>query len=464
LGNYIGARLGFTLVTSLNLPHQAHKGLFIMKLNLKSKARLAGPDLYKNKEGFTCYKNSDGEELCLLKFPLALDGLKEDGKLVEDEKFFYFEGYASTWSKDLGDDVINVGAFKDSLKQRKPKVLAFHDPDLLAGFSLEEYEDQIGLRVKGRIPKDGGNTPLIVPYMGEGGLDSLSIGFRIARDDEGEPLYDYINGVRYIKKVDLYEYSFVAFPMNPAAKVVLGASDIPPQFISSSIPDVDLPVLSGDDMEEGEKHYDFGEEKESVTNFPIVSSKNWSPAGAVQRIKEFTKSIDTPSKEYAKCFALVNEEDLKSFSSYRIPVCDIVDGSIVVVKESVAFAVSKIEASELKQETKTALLETLAPWVKAISDSEENNLKFDSIRDVEHVLKKDFNFSGKKAKALISEVKRLSGRDDGGNGGGNTRDDITEKDVNELKEALLGKKVTGHKDNVSDDEVKDLIAALNFKK
>lgn len=428
------------------------------KLNLKSKAKIAGPDVYKNKEGFTCYKNSDGEELCLLKFPLALDGLKEDGTLVEDDKFFYFEGYASTWSKDLGDDIVMPGAFKQSLKQRKPKVLAFHDPDILAGFSLEEYEDEIGLRVKGRIPKDGGNTPMIVPYMGEGGLDSLSIGFRIGRDDDGEPLYDYINGIRYIKVCDLYEYSFVAFPMNPGAKVVLGATNIPPQYISNDLPDVAKPVLGGDDMDDAEKFYSLDVEDDTHV-FPIVSCKKWSPAGAVQRLKEFTKSTETPSGDFAKCFAWVNEENLKDFNSYRIPVCDVVDDSIVVVKEAVAFAKEQITKSKSSEEVKTKLLTCLEPWVKVVELNEE--VKCESIRDVEHALK-SFGLSGKKAKAVISEVKRLSGRDDGGNVGGNNRDGVTEEQAEELKQALLGTKASGG--DVSADDEQELVKALSGKK
>jgi len=180
-----------------------------------------GPAIYKSKLGLPAYKNKDNEEIYLLKFPLTLDNLKQDGTLKEDENFYYFEGYASTWTLDLGDDIIQQGAFAESLKKRKPKVLAFHDPDIMAGFSDEEFEDDIGLKVKGRIPKNGGNTPLIVPYMGEGGIDSLSIGFRIARDEKGEPMMDFINGVRIIKKCELFEYSFVTFPMNPAAKVGL---------------------------------------------------------------------------------------------------------------------------------------------------------------------------------------------------------------------------------------------------
>lgn len=219
-------------------------------MHLKSFKELKahGPKLYKSEFGLPAYKNKDGEEVYVLNIPVKLDNIKQETPLKEDEKNYYFEGYASTWTLDLGDDIIRPGAFKDSLKVRKPKVLAFHDPDILAGISMEEFEDEIGLRVRGSIPKDGGNTPFIVPYMGVGGIDSLSIGFRIARDEDGDLEMDFVNGVRIIKKIELYEYSFVTFPMNPAAKVGLGLDpEALPRLLGEDLP---LPVITGGDDEE----------------------------------------------------------------------------------------------------------------------------------------------------------------------------------------------------------------------
>jgi len=216
-----------------------------MKIKTLKEVQSHGPKIYKSELGLFAYKNEKNEELYIAHLPIKLDHIKQDVLLQEDDNSYFFEGYASTWTLDLGDDIIRPGAFLDSLKVRKPKVLAFHDPDLLAGFSMEEMEDEIGLRVKGRIPKDGANTPSIVPYMGEGGIDSLSIGFRIARDDDGELMMDFINGVRIIKKIELFEYSFVTFPMNPAAKVQLGTS-IPEQIIDGDVEDY---IIGGDEEE-----------------------------------------------------------------------------------------------------------------------------------------------------------------------------------------------------------------------
>ena len=46
----------------------------------------------------------------------------------EDEEFFRFEGYGSTFGNtDLGRDVVERGAFKASLEKRRPKLLPQRD-------------------------------------------------------------------------------------------------------------------------------------------------------------------------------------------------------------------------------------------------------------------------------------------------------------------------------------------------
>ena len=241
-----------------------------------------GPTIYKSELGLPAYKNSDNQELYLLNFKFDLQDLKENGTLKEEGDFFLFDGYASTWTLDLGDDIIQQGAFTESLKKRKPKVLAFHDPDIIAGFSDEEFEDDIGLRVRGRIPKNGGNTDMIVPYMGPGGLESLSIGFRIARNDKNEPEMDFINGIRIIKKIELFEYSFVTFPMNPAAKVGL----LPEE--EDDLDDDGIP--KNNDLEDIEINFETIREAEKcLTEFGL---KSGDAKTIISKIKEMSNTRD----------------------------------------------------------------------------------------------------------------------------------------------------------------------------
>ena len=73
----------------------------------------------------------------------------------EDKNYGTFEGYGSVFgNKDLGNDVIEAGAFAKSLKRRKPqnvKLLYQHKSDMPIGVFDEIKEDEHGLVVKGRL-------------------------------------------------------------------------------------------------------------------------------------------------------------------------------------------------------------------------------------------------------------------------------------------------------------------------
>lgn len=123
-------------------------------------------------------------------------------------------GYASTWDRDLGDDVVLPGAFKASLAAGGPvRFLYAHDPSQVIGRPLELREDTTGLFGRFQISQ----TTLgrdVRTLLRDGALDSFSIGF-IPRDFE----HDQKAGTRRLKAVDLLEVSVVALPMQPAALV-----------------------------------------------------------------------------------------------------------------------------------------------------------------------------------------------------------------------------------------------------
>ena len=71
----------------------------------------------------------------------------------DEERYGKFEGYGSVFgNKDLGNDVIEKGAFYNSLKRKKPhqvKLLYQHKTDMPIGVFEEIKEDGHGLYVKG---------------------------------------------------------------------------------------------------------------------------------------------------------------------------------------------------------------------------------------------------------------------------------------------------------------------------
>lgn len=129
-----------------------------------------------------------------------------------------FEGYASLFGvADLGKDVVEPGAFRDSLARRGPggiKLLWQHDPAEPIGRWIALAEDARGLFVRGQLSLAVARAREIHALMREGAVDGLSIGFRCEKA-RTEPR----SGLRRLERIDLWEISIVTFPMLPQARV-----------------------------------------------------------------------------------------------------------------------------------------------------------------------------------------------------------------------------------------------------
>ena len=150
-----------------------------------------------------------------------------------------FEGYASLFNReDLGRDIIQPGAFRESLLKRgaaKIKMLFQHNASEPIGVWDEIREDARGLYVKGRLMLAVAKAREVLALMRAGALDGLSIGFKAEKARR-----DGRSGVRRIEKIDLWEISVVTFPMLPEARVFVGASEsrfAPSDSRSSSRPE-----------------------------------------------------------------------------------------------------------------------------------------------------------------------------------------------------------------------------------
>lgn len=127
------------------------------------------------------------------------------------------EGYASLFGvADLGRDVVERGAFRDSLAARGAagiRMLWQHDPAEPVGRWLSVREDARGLLVRGRLNPAVRRAREIAALVGEGALDGLSIGFRVVEARKGA------GGIRRLLRLDLWEISIVTFPMLPGARL-----------------------------------------------------------------------------------------------------------------------------------------------------------------------------------------------------------------------------------------------------
>ncbi len=139
-------------------------------------------------------------------------------ELTEDDDFYYFKGYASTFGNvDLGNDVVVEGAFTETItkfsKESPLPALWQHDHHEPVGVFDVLREDKKGLYIEGRMPKeDSFVRERVAPQMRIKSVKAMSIGFWI-KDWKHE------DDVRKLLKIDLIEISLVTSPMNPDAVI-----------------------------------------------------------------------------------------------------------------------------------------------------------------------------------------------------------------------------------------------------
>lgn len=146
-----------------------------------------------------------------------LDVAFEIKQFEEEDDFFMFEGFASTFGNmDLVDDIMLTGSFAESIEKELPVLLWQHDSREPIGITVKAQETDKGLFIRGHMPKDDDFVRgRVVPQMKIGSITKMSIGFHVIESelDLEDPR------IRRIAKVDLKEISLVTFPANPLAAV-----------------------------------------------------------------------------------------------------------------------------------------------------------------------------------------------------------------------------------------------------
>ena len=188
-----------------------------------------------------------------------------------------FKGYASTWDKDNGRDIITKGAFSKTLGERSDRVKILWQHDAPLGKPTLMREDEKGLYVEGYISKTRlGDEAL--ELMRDGVVDQMSIGFSIP---QGKSEYSKNDSARVIREVKLYEFSPVTFPMNDNA-MITGVKSLREQIMNGgNMSDTQIKELSSllDEMKalvtgeaasstsHGKQPQDLKELQEAIFNF-----------------------------------------------------------------------------------------------------------------------------------------------------------------------------------------------------
>lgn len=223
-----------------------------------------------------------------------------DIKSVEDNGIV--EGYAAVFgNKDLGNDIIDPGAFKKTINERKNvPLLWYHQPPEVLGLVFEMEEDNKGLKSRSQINLDTQLGREKFSLIRQGAIKGMSIGFEAIKEA-------WDGTVRRLKEIRLWEISLVTFPMNPLAQVT---------GIKAVVPYQDLPLADKD------REWDAGEARKRLAGW----------AG---------DDID----KYRKGFLWYDEENADNLTAYKLPIADVIDGRLYAVPRAIIAAAAAIQGA-----------------------------------------------------------------------------------------------------------------------
>lgn len=223
-----------------------------------------------------------------------------DIKSVEDNGIV--EGYAAVFgNKDLGNDIIDPGAFKKTINERKNvPLLWYHQPPEVLGLVFEMEEDNKGLKSRSQINLDTQLGREKFSLIRQGAIKGMSIGFETIKEA-------WDGTVRRLKEIRLWEISLVTFPMNPLAQVT---------NIKAVVPFQDLPLADKD------REWDAGEARKRLADW----------AG------------DDMDK-YRKGFLWYDEENADNLTAYKLPIADVIDGRLYAVPRAIIAAAAAIQGA-----------------------------------------------------------------------------------------------------------------------
>lgn len=137
-------------------------------------------------------------------FKFELKELNEDGT---------FEGYASTFNKvDHGNDLIEPGAFKKTLKENKQFPVHWYHSILQPVGGIHGEEDDKGLFMKGFLVLEVQKAVELYALMKKKVVNMLSIGYDVIKQS-----WDANTGIRKLKEIKLWEVSIVTWGMDQEA-------------------------------------------------------------------------------------------------------------------------------------------------------------------------------------------------------------------------------------------------------
>lgn len=281
-------------------------------------------------------------------FTKAAETPKGDLKLV---------GYASTWTQDRDNEVVEPKAFDKSLDRYindNPILLWQHDMERPIGTVEAASLDRYGLSVRANVPRPTEREPdwahLAYNKIKSGIVKTFSIGGSFEKRSKGSK--------KIITGIDLYEISVVSVPANPdtifAAAVKALSGPLRPELLPTHVaqmkqllgmePIYDIELAEMDEKDRRERYAEISEIYRKVGKLPPgydayrkldaeVTSKR-DAKGAIDRLDRLTSLIQrvqgyAPVPEMTtkagRVLSKSNEAKLRSAFAAIKDVLDLID-------------------------------------------------------------------------------------------------------------------------------------------
>ena len=210
-------------------------------------------------------------------------------------------GYGVTYgNKDRVNDVILKGALTEGVKEYnngKPISFLFeHEYNYILNSNIESIVDgRDGAIVKARVSEEAkARYPqeyksIIQAFQNRTAY--LSIGYAVTESK-------IKNGIRYIKNLKIYEFSFTTNPANLKAQIM-------------EVKSINIP------------------------KYPILLNEEWNSDLAEARWRAYTNSTEAPTEMYKKGFLYYNPEQENDFAGYKLQIADVINGEPMINESAV---------------------------------------------------------------------------------------------------------------------------------
>lgn len=271
-------------------------------------------------------------------------------EITEVEDRWNFKGYASIFNTvDNVDDIVIPGAFKRTIQHHKGKfpLVWMHDRQEILGAAIV-HEDKKGLKVDpGYMLKAVQKSHEAYPLMKDKIVNGMSFAYRVIQRD-------FKDGIRLLKELAVGEITIGPATMIAHPKALITQVKFA-ERIDEMIASMKTATTHDLRMLEDQKQWlqsflaNSTEEMKAAirTSLPLAErNKPWDASAAKKRVQTWATSGDKINfTKYRRAFLWYDAENQELLGSYKLPIGDIIDGSLKAVPRGVIAAAAALRGA-----------------------------------------------------------------------------------------------------------------------